>query len=618
MTLDQHHLHDRSTAKAAREALANAKQLFLSGYFKPALQITSRMTEPGPWEVQPHTDIGAQLAWTHSVFCWACESGFPGFGLEPAIPLSDLKTDLEANAQSQLQFLVMSDHFQRHAAGRDWDEVYFSKLVAMQPIEGVYRHYGEFSSELDVVLRQRLRNALDLDLPTLHELLGIELPDGEESMPDFLVADQADRHSTEFLIDVLGQCVDRYPHGLDYMARRCFIVAAALALVEQEFALAVARLERSLAGEGPEDILALIAWPPLFELIRSGGLRPFHRLSNDEVERYLEAFHSRSVMPTKTARPKSTPDRDLIDLDGVRKILASSPLADVQICQLDIPECNDTAIAIRTTSGRLLTDWQHMRELLPQTRRWPIVTIGWSQSHGNWEQSLQDENLFMREPFQSEHYDGQRLAVSPQELVTAATEVDLADALEALDGRHETSFEDELDYTLGQLQHNYGQAPSQGEVMAILGDDSDTTQLATYLHQWLLQAGLELKPDTGHLDWFKPGETDHCTLLLLPTAHGYEAPAYLHWYGAESMGTEVVIAMLKRWQQNHGAELVCHYGTMLQLQVQQRPSTIDLAIELAREQELLAPCTTVLPGVTLLDHALALMATNRWFLHERP
>ncbi len=105
MTLDQHHLHDRSTAKAAREALANAKQLFLSGYFKPALQITSRMTEPGPWEVQPHTDIGAQLAWTHSVFCWACESGFPGFGLEPAIPLSDLKTDLEANAQSQLQFL---------------------------------------------------------------------------------------------------------------------------------------------------------------------------------------------------------------------------------------------------------------------------------------------------------------------------------------------------------------------------------------------------------------------------------------------------------------------------------------------------------------------------------
>ncbi|WP_428268063.1 DUF4253 domain-containing protein [Haliangium sp.] len=67
-----------------------------------------------------------------------------------------------------------------------------------------------------------------------------------------------------------------------------------------------------------------------------------------------------------------------------------------------------------------------------------------------------------------------------------------------------------------------------------------------------------------------------------------------------------------------GAEIVAHYGTMLQLIVSRRPDDIDDAWALAYAQQLVAECTTVLPGISLRDHARALMHADRWFLHQRP
>ncbi|ELR99905.1 hypothetical protein [Gloeocapsa sp. PCC 73106] len=36
------------------------------------------------------------------------------------------------------------------------------------------------------------------------------------------------------------------------------------------------------------------------------------------------------------------------------------------------------------------------------------------------------------------------------------------------------------------------------------------------------------------------------------------------------------------------------------------------------ENRAIAPCITILPGVTLRQHAQTLLSLNRWFLHERP
>lgn len=65
-------------------------------------------------------------------------------------------------------------------------------------------------------------------------------------------------------------------------------------------------------------------------------------------------------------------------------------------------------------------------------------------------------------------------------------------------------------------------------------------------------------------------------------------------------------------------ELVCHYGTMLQLKTKNKPKTCQEALQLAIEQEIIAPCTTMLPGISLEDHACALLKSDYWFFHERP
>jgi Domain of unknown function (DUF4253) len=57
---------------------------------------------------------------------------------------------------------------------------------------------------------------------------------------------------------------------------------------------------------------------------------------------------------------------------------------------------------------------------------------------------------------------------------------------------------------------------------------------------------------------------------------------------------------------------------MLQLQVSAPPKTLDEAFEVAVEQSLAAPCTLALPGVSIRDHARALMGRPEWFIHERP
>jgi hypothetical protein len=73
----------------------------------------------------------------------------------------------------------------------------------------------------------------------------------------------------------------------------------------------------------------------------------------------------------------------------------------------------------------------------------------------------------------------------------------------------------------------------------------------------------------------------------------------------------------KAWQA-YGAELVAHFGTMLQFVVSRPPQTLDQAFALAVQQNAVAPCTLALPGVSLREHVRALMCVDKWFLHERP
>jgi hypothetical protein len=64
----------------------------------------------------------------------------------------------------------------------------------------------------------------------------------------------------------------------------------------------------------------------------------------------------------------------------------------------------------------------------------------------------------------------------------------------------------------------------------------------------------------------------------------------MSWWASElAGGNEPPVAVLHDWYQRFGAELVAHWGTMLQIVVSRRPGDPEAAWHLALEHELIAP-----------------------------
>jgi hypothetical protein len=145
----------------------------------------------------------------------------------------------------------------------------------------------------------------------------------------------------------------------------------------------------------------------------------------------------------------------------------------------------------------------------------------------------------------------------------------------------------------------------------------------TYIefNKWLLSieeenGGKELIDDR-YMDWYKP-EGQRQALILLPITKNYEILAFIHFFGAESFGSSKAIAMLRYWHEKYGAEIVGHYGTLLNIKVKSVPECIEEALGLAIQQEAFAECTTIPAGVNIRDHARLLMKKKQWLLHQRP
>jgi hypothetical protein len=97
------------------------------------------------------------------------------------------------------------------------------------------------------------------------------------------------------------------------------------------------------------------------------------------------------------------------------------------------------------------------------------------------------------------------------------------------------------------------------------------------------------------------------------------ASAFLSFYGAEGEGRhEALIRLTREWQDRFGAALVASWGTMLQFVASAPPLTLAEAFDLAAQQAVVAPSTTILPGESIRELARHLWQGERWFLHERP
>jgi len=103
-------------------------------------------------------------------------------------------------------------------------------------------------------------------------------------------------------------------------------------------------------------------------------------------------------------------------------------------------------------------------------------------------------------------------------------------------------------------------------------------------------------------------------IVTLPTRTSWEVPAYLRWGGWNACpAAEVQCAVLRRWQERYGAELVGIDRDTINLRVARRPR--DRAEALALARECYAYCQdTVDQGVGTIEAlAATLMASDWWF-----
>lgn len=297
---------------------------------------------------------------------------------------------------------------------------------------------------------------------------------------------------------------------------------------------------------------------------------------------------------------------------AISELLQGSILEGKEIRQLAIDESSESAFVIEVPRADALNAWNLMRSHLSETGRYPVLTDGWGS-----------DDYFSRFYYGEEEADGKLQGISPQEIIARVPMADVEAFLTTRRITRQEDLNDSIQYSLARTKNRFGECPDESQVRELMASNviQSTVDLEKWLFDWELQhfnsEEAIAAPDTTYLNWFEPdGQT--AVLMLLPTENGWNSLAYLHWFGACSAGTTVAISFLKRWNQRYNAELVCHYGTMLQLKVERLPETPEEAFELAWEQEALAECTTILPGVSLRDHARSLLQVKQWFLHERP
>ncbi|RQP23096.1 DUF4253 domain-containing protein [Piscinibacter terrae] len=267
------------------------------------------------------------------------------------------------------------------------------------------------------------------------------------------------------------------------------------------------------------------------------------------------------------------PTPPITDPDQLAALLQGTVLAGATLTRLPLPEDpRQFALRIRLNNVEPLVAWSVARTLVAQTGRFPILTTAAQMSV-----DFQGEESFEQahsghEDAAGEHGIDTDISDSPYvDHVRAMVDVDLAQELEEARARFE---------------------------------ERESTEECR-------------SSSSAHLDWFGPSRWG-AVLVLLPTPNSWETIAYQSWWGAQGEGPARAMSFFKRWNERHGAELICNYGTMLQFVVPNPPTDADTALDLAKEQAANGYDTVCLPGLSTREHARALLSLRRWFLRSQP
>ncbi|MDX1977803.1 MAG: DUF4253 domain-containing protein [Pseudanabaenaceae cyanobacterium bins.68] len=291
-------------------------------------------------------------------------------------------------------------------------------------------------------------------------------------------------------------------------------------------------------------------------------------------------------------------------LDSINQLRQGSPWQDAAVTVLPVPTTDQVAIALEVNLDNYLAAWHWWRERL--THAYPLVIATWGYD-SSWEAAIQDSALMSRwecEPVE------QMLQIAAQ---TTQTDLDqyLLEQIQLLN--YAEYVPNLVKNELEKTRTNFGMAPDLPSGMA-----GDFLGLEQYLFEWetqhLASYKISIEEQTAHQTWYLP-INQPMALLILPISQGWQSLAYVPWFGNNLKA----MPLIQQWQSKFGAELVCHYGTMLQFLVKGKAENLQANLfEIAWQQLAIAPCTAALPGISIRDHAHALRHLDRWFLHERP
>lgn len=641
-TLTTQHLHDRHLDSALDELLANARLAAVAGHASEALAALGLLLQPqGAWRLPAHGALVTQVQRLLPLVALLAGKACPAVGEQEAMDTAQLAGWAGEQSGQLLQSLALPGRLQLAPAGEGWSSDFLATLVQRQDAAGEpqpHRAFGVFCMDAELVLKARIArqwgtasHSTGEDVPTADELIALGLPECEvaamlaqlQSAGQIDVAPAAEATDTLAIARAMAGYLRATGFAGGYLVHSIW-QASWLLLAGQgregdatEVAAAWLAHDAPAAASGLLDLAVVHATG---QLLRAGRLAQAVGVDARAVAAWLGALNTRAV-PAPGAAPEppvvvaGTPTESR---DAWLARLQGTPLAALDWLALPVPghggaASGEIAWAAQVPVLEREALWQAARALVEQgSGRWPVVTTLWTGSTDAPEAEALGEDLFMRFPYEQ---GAARDDVSPRSFVSTARVFDPEDLLaELVEGSYPLEEEDQLQAWRGELAAA-GVSPNAAGFDAAWADCAGDR---LRFERWL--AALEAShgaadPERGRQERFDP---DNAWLVLLPTPHSEEALAYLHWYGMERGPADGFIALLRRWREQHGAELWAHYGTMLEFAVRQPPEDFDTALALAREHDLAAPCTLALPGIALRHHALGLVGHGTWFLHERP
>lgn len=319
------------------------------------------------------------------------------------------------------------------------------------------------------------------------------------------------------------------------------------------------------------------------------------------------------MTPRRSARSAAWPRRAerrprraaivIADLDALAHVVAGTPLAALPWRATPIPQTGWTGFEAPVPTADRRTLWETARALLPRTGRWPVLVF-----EGG-------ENLYRRDRYAH----GEGPAAQPDAILDRARGMTLADAAAARHtGVHDDYFRKEWEWIVTReleetRRHLDAQDAPAREDLAHLGPP-DFDALDRFLFLWEER----VRPTTGRVasGEFECWSQEECTLVLVPTPHGHEAPAFVDYTMASRAwqhGHDALIVVLRDWHERFGTELVVAGGDLLLFDVAWPPTDALAAYDLACEQSRYAG----LPDGNRRHYARDLLGRTDWYLRER-